>query len=214
MSCRRWDCRCCLSAIPGPKDRAPILSAASAAAISTVWTRCDRRCAGACAGGVTGSDGRRRQPNGHGLAGHLCSGTLTQTGGPDLASSHPCELLRTAMIAMGRLRIARSGATWRARWHARGIPSRCATNSTAVGSVDHAVRSVRSTAFLMPAAERKAVPRVLVGGDAVAIRVGKDHGASKGTIVGLLQNRDPSRVEPGVELVNMITIDPECDTPA
>lgn len=67
---------------------------------------------------------------------------------------------------------------------------------------------------LPPAAERKAIPRILVGRDTVAVRVSKHHCASERTIVGLLKNGRTGRCQLAVQRVNVITIDPKCDAPA
>src|SRR5213592_3927343 len=67
---------------------------------------------------------------------------------------------------------------------------------------------------LMPAAQRKAVPGVLVGRNAVAIGISKDEGTPEWTIEGWRDNGDPRRFHFGMQLIDMITVDPERHAPS
>src|SRR6266699_3534656 len=67
---------------------------------------------------------------------------------------------------------------------------------------------------LFPAAQRKAVPGVLVGRNAVAIGISKDEGAPERTIKGWLDDGGSSRFHFGMQLIDMIAVDPERHTPS
>src|SRR5713101_5816625 len=67
---------------------------------------------------------------------------------------------------------------------------------------------------LVPAAQRKAVPGVLVGRNPVAIGISKDEGAPERTIVGLLDDGGSSRFHFGMQRIDLIAVDPERHTPS
>src|SRR6266566_491383 len=67
---------------------------------------------------------------------------------------------------------------------------------------------------LFPATQRKAVPGVLVGRNAVTIGISKDEGAPERTIKGWLNDGGSSRFHFGMQLIDMIAVDPERHTPS
>src|SRR5579885_2865950 len=67
------------------------------------------------------------------------------------------------------------------------------------------------TLFLLEAAEGEAVPGILVGRDAVSIRVGKDEGAAKGTVERWGDDGCSGGLQSGVEFIDIIADDPERD---
>src|SRR6266852_5205291 len=66
----------------------------------------------------------------------------------------------------------------------------------------------------VPAAQRKAVPGVLVDRNVVSIGISKDEGAPERTIIGLRNDGSPSRFHFGMQLIDMIAVDPERHTPS
>src|SRR4051794_38997237 len=62
---------------------------------------------------------------------------------------------------------------------------------------------------LVPATQRKAIPGVLVGRNPVSIGISKDEGTPKRTIVGWCDDGGSSRFHFGMQLIDMIAVDPE-----
>src|SRR5260370_29563274 len=67
---------------------------------------------------------------------------------------------------------------------------------------------------LLPAAQRKAVPGVLIGCNPVSIGISKDEGAPEWTIKGLRNDGSSSRFHFGMQRIDMIAVDPERHTPS
>src|SRR5258708_16921950 len=67
---------------------------------------------------------------------------------------------------------------------------------------------------LVHATQRKSVPGVLVGRNAVAIGISKDEGTPERTIVGLLDDGGSSRFHFGMQRIDLIAVDPERHTPS
>jgi hypothetical protein len=57
---------------------------------------------------------------------------------------------------------------------------------------------------LVPAAQRKAVPGVLIGCNAVSIGISKDEGAPERAVVGLLDDANSSRFHSGMQLIERL----------
>src|SRR5437868_10029084 len=73
---------------------------------------------------------------------------------------------------------------------------------------------LRGLLALLPATQRKAVPGVLVGRNTVSIGISKDEGAPERPIIGLLDDGGSSRFHFGMQLIDIIAIDPERHTPS
>jgi hypothetical protein len=67
---------------------------------------------------------------------------------------------------------------------------------------------------LFPAAQRKAVPVVLIGRYPVAIGIGEDEGAPERTIERWLDDGGAFRFQFGMQLIDMIAVEPERHTPS
>src|SRR6266849_485867 len=67
---------------------------------------------------------------------------------------------------------------------------------------------------LVPAAQWKAVPGVLISRNAVAIGISKDEGAPERTIKGLRNDGSSSRFHSGMQRIDIIAVDPERHTPS
>src|SRR5438067_2249242 len=67
---------------------------------------------------------------------------------------------------------------------------------------------------LMPATQGKEVPGVLAGGNLVAIGVSKNEGTSKRAIEGLLDDGGSSHFHFGMQLIDIIAVDPQRHTPS
>ena len=67
---------------------------------------------------------------------------------------------------------------------------------------------------LVPAAQRKAIPGVLIGRNPVSIGISKDEGAPERTIVGLLDDGGSRRFHLGMQRIDIIAVDPERHTPS
>src|SRR5207247_2304894 len=67
---------------------------------------------------------------------------------------------------------------------------------------------------LFPAAQGKAVPGVLIGRNLVAIGISKDEGAPERTIIGLLDDGGSRRLHFGMQLIDILAVDPERHSPS
>ncbi len=67
---------------------------------------------------------------------------------------------------------------------------------------------------IFPATQRKAVPGVLIGRNAVSIGISKDKGAAERTIIRWLDDGSAFRFQFGMQRIDLIAVDPERHPPS
>ncbi len=67
---------------------------------------------------------------------------------------------------------------------------------------------------IFPATQRKAVPGVLIGRNPVSIGISKDEGAPERTIIRWLDDGSAFRFQFGMQLIDLIAVDPERHPPS